>query len=101
MVKISEIPLILLMAFTLVYATIGNPESNTWSGLYFFVNYLTMFALFSQHKSKKIRIIGISLSVSLLFFIIIKFFFGIEIERFYTLIPFSICLFGLIKTSKK
>lgn len=94
--KKDEIVLIVLMLFTLVYSTIGNPDSEFWSGLYFFVNYATLYALFKSHKSKIIRLIGISLSLSILVFIVIKFFLHLNIERYYTLVPFTICLIGLI-----
>lgn len=101
MVRIQEIPIIILMIFTLIYATIGNPNNEIWSGLYFTVNYLTMLVLFYSYKYKTIRIIGISLSISMLIFIVLKYFLDLKIERYYTMIPFLICLIGIIKLEKR
>lgn len=101
MINSRELPLILLMVFTLIYNTIGNPNSELWSGAYFIVNNLTFLLLFRQHKSKRIRIIGIALSASTLLFIVLKFFLNIDCERVYTLVPFTICLVGLIIIERK
>lgn len=101
MIKIQEIPLLVLMCFTLVYATIGDPNNPIWSGLYFFINYLTLLLLFNSHKSKTVRLIGISLSVSILIFITLKYFVSVQIERYYTIVPFLICLVGIIKLEQK
>lgn len=101
MVTKKEIPLLGLMFFTLIYAMKGNPDSEIWSGLYFIVNYSTLLLLFKSHKSKLIRQIGISLSASILLFILLKFFFGFKIDRIYTIVPFLICLIGIIKIELK
>jgi len=101
MIKAQEIPLFLFMVFTLIYATIGDPNNELWSGAYFIVNYITMLILFHNYKSKTIRIVGISLSISVLIFIIAKYFVGIQMERYYTLIPFTICLVGIIMLEKR
>jgi hypothetical protein len=101
MVKYSELPIFILMMFTLVYATIGNPNSEFWSGAYFIVNYLTLLLLFKDHKSSLVRLIGISLSVSILMFILLKYFCVFEIQRFFTIIPFGICIYGLYKIEKR
>lgn len=96
MVNIRELPLIFMMLFTLIYSTLGDPNSPVWSGAYFLVNYATLLVLFKSHRSKKIRIIGMSLSVSIIIFIALKYFFNFNYERIYTIIPFTICLIGLI-----
>ncbi|MEN9655104.1 MAG: hypothetical protein RL311_12 [Bacteroidota bacterium] len=101
MLKIEEIPILVLMTFTLVYLSIGDPESEIWSGWFFFTNYLTMLLLFRNNRSKKVSIVGMSLSVSVLVFIVLRYFFKIEIERYYTLIPFAICIFGIFKLERK
>ena len=101
MVTKKEIPLLGLMFFTLIYAMKGNPDSEIWSGLYLIVNYSTLLLLFKSHKSKLIRQIGISLSASILLFILLKFFFGFKIDRIYTIVPFLICLIGIIKIELK
>lgn len=95
--KYSEIPLITLMLFMLVYLAIGNPNNEIWSGLFFLVNYVTQLMLFKDHKSKVIRIGGISLTISILIFIIIKYFLGLKIESYFSMIPFTICLITLIR----
>ena len=95
--KYSEVPLTLMMLFMLVYLTIGNPNSEVWSGLFFVVNYTTQLMLFQNHKSKIIRIGGISLTISILIFIVIKYFFNLKIESYYSLIPFTICLITLMR----
>lgn len=101
MVKINEIPLLLLMSFTLLYATIGNPDNEIWSGAYFFVNYVTMIALFRAHQSKLVQVIGISLSIAILIFIALRYFFGCHFERYYTFVTFIICLIGIYKIQKR
>lgn len=101
MIKISEIPLLILMGFILIYSVIGDPNSEIWSGLYFVVNYATMLFLFKSHESKLISQIGISLSISILIFIVIKYLFHWSCERYYTLIPFIICLIGVFKIHKR
>ena len=101
MVKRCEIPLLLLMFFTLIYSTIGDPNNDLWSGLYFVVNYLTLLMLFYQNKSALVRRIGISLSVSILLFVVLKFFFGIDYIRAYNIIPFSICIIGIILIERR
>lgn len=96
MINIKELPLILLLVFTLIYSTIGDPNNELWSGAYFIVNYLILLLLFKSYRSRTIRIIGIALSASILLFIVLKFFLKIDCDRLYTLVPFSICLTGLI-----
>lgn len=95
--KYSEIPLAVLMLFMLVYLAVGNPNNEVWSGLYFLVNYLTQLMLFKDHKSKIIRLGGISLNVSILIYIALKYFFKYEVESYYSLIPFFICLITLLR----
>jgi len=95
--KYSEIPLAILMLFTLVYTAVGDQDSEVWSGLYFFVNYLTQLWLFNDYKNKIIRIGGISLNISILIYVVLKYFLQLELMLFYTLIPFTICLITLIR----
>lgn len=92
-----DIPLLILILFTLVYSLFGNPNNEIWSGMYFFVNYLTMFLLFKNEKNKINRITGMSLSISIIIFIILKYFFKFGCERYYTIIPFLISIFYIYK----
>ena len=100
MVKIQEIPLLLLMLFTLVYATLGE-DTEFWNGSYFIVNYLTMFSLFYAHKSKLIRYIGISLSFTCILFNIGKYILHLDVEKYFTIVTFFICLIGVLKLEKR
>jgi hypothetical protein len=95
--KHSEIPLVLLMVFTLVYTAVGDQDSEIWSGLYFFVNYLTQLWLFKDYRNKIIRIGGISLNISILIYVVLKYFLQLEVVLYYTFIPFIICLITLIR----
>jgi hypothetical protein len=99
--KFTDIPLFILLMFTLTYSLVGNPNDEVWSGAYFFVNYLTMFFLFSNEKSKINRLIGMALSLSILLFIVLKYFFNFTYERYYTIIPFLICLIAIYKKENK
>lgn len=100
--KYKDIPVFILLIFTLIYATIGKPDSSVWSGMYFISNYLVMFLLFLNEKNKINRITGISLSVSILVFIILKYLFDFECSRYYTFIPFTIALIAIyIKEIKR
>lgn len=101
MVKIQEIPLFLLMLFTLVYATAGNSDNDYWSGAYFIVNYITMFSLFYGHKSKLIRLIGISLSFSCILFNIGKYILHLNVEKYFIIITFTICVIGILKLDRR
>jgi hypothetical protein len=99
--KFTDIPLFILLMFTLTYSLIGNPDDEVWSGAYFFVNYLTMFFLFRNEKSKINRLIGMALSLSILLFIILKYFFNFTYERYYTIVPFLICLIAIYKKENR
>lgn len=101
MLSYREIPLFLFITFTLVYSLWGDPNNEVWSGLYFLVNYATLLVLFKSHRSKTIRITGISLSLSIIVFILLKYILKAEIERYYTIVPFFISLFGLIALDRK
>jgi hypothetical protein len=89
------------MIFTLIYSTIGDPNNQIWSGLYFIANYLTLLLLFWQNKTSVVRKIGISLSISILIYVVLKYFFDFEYSRMYTIIPFSVCIVGIILIEKR
>lgn len=95
--KISEITLLSSMLFMLVYLAIGNPDDQVWSGLFFLVNYTTLLVLFKDYKNKIIRLGGISLNISILIYIVLKYFLHLEIESYYSFIPFTICLITLLR----
>lgn len=95
MVKLEELPIITYFMFMLIYYTCAS-DSDIWSGLYFVFNSFLLFFLFKLVKNKIIRYIGMSLSISVAAFCVFKFFFGYNIERAYTLIPFGILIIGII-----
>jgi D-alanyl-lipoteichoic acid acyltransferase DltB (MBOAT superfamily) len=101
MIKQNEIPLYILLAYSIIYSIIGNPENVWWSGSYFIVNYFTMLLLFSGHKNKVIRIVGMALSISILIFIILKYFFGLSVDRAYSIVPLLISILGIYTLEKK
>lgn len=101
MVRIQEIPLLLLLCFTLVYSTIGNPDNVIWSGLYFLVIHSTLLFLFCSYKSVLIRKIGIALNLTILFYISSKFIFKIDIFRTVNFLIFTICLLGIFLIEKR
>lgn len=80
----------------LIYTLFGNPDNNYWSAAYFISTHLTLLLLFKQYKTSFIRLTGISLNISILIFIIIKFFGNININRWYNIVPFTICIIGII-----
>jgi D-alanyl-lipoteichoic acid acyltransferase DltB (MBOAT superfamily) len=100
MIKQNEIPLYILLTFSIIYSLFGNPDNVWWSGCYFIVNYLTMLLLFSGHKNKIIRIVGMALSISIIIFILLKYFFGLNIGRLYSIVPLLISIFGIYKLEK-
>ena len=99
--KLQDIPVFLFIMFTLTYSIIGNPDNEVWSGCYFLVNYLLMFSLFKNEKSKVNRITGMALSVSIIIFIILRYLCNFAYERYYTLIPFFISLCWIFKREVK
>lgn len=101
MVSVREIPLWLFIMFTFVYSLFGDPDSQIWSGLFFFVHYGTLLILFKGHKSKTIRLTGISLSLAIIVFVALKYILKLEVDRIYTIVPFLISLFGLIALERK
>lgn len=99
--RIRDFYIFALLVFTLVYSIVGNPDSEIWSGGYFIVNYVTMLFLFNNEKSKLNRVVGMALSISILIFVILKYFFKFEYERYYSLIPFLIALYWIYRRETK
>lgn len=95
--RLKDVPIFVFVMFTLAYSVVGNPDDEIWSGCYFIVNYLLMFSLFKNEKSKINRITGMSLSVSVIIFIILKYFILFDFERYYTLIPFLASSYWIYK----
>lgn len=100
MINLSRMPIILGILFILIYTIAGNNSMDSWNGFYFCSNYFLMFFLFKAYKFKIIRYTGMALSISLFLFAIIKFFTTFDIERIYTIVPFTIILVSLIFMNK-
>jgi D-alanyl-lipoteichoic acid acyltransferase DltB (MBOAT superfamily) len=94
--QIKETPILLLLLFTLIYSTLGDPNNEIWSGSYFVVNYLIMFLLFKTQKSNVNRIAGMSLSISILIYIGFKYFIGYDFKRYFTLGTFLITVIVIL-----
>lgn len=100
--KIERIPIYALLMFTAVYMLFGK-ETRIWNGLYFVVNYSILTLLFYEVKDKWVKILGCSLSFSILIFNILKFFILLDQEKlFYSnIITFIIIAFALYKLEPK
>jgi hypothetical protein len=101
MVKIEEFPFYFWLVFSMIYFSIGNSANQIWSGCYFCMNYILILWAFIVPKSKRIKIIGISLSFSLLMFSAIKFFICPEIERFCIFILFIMTILSNVCLQKR
>lgn len=93
--------LLLLLFFTLIYASIGDPDNIYWSGAYFLVNYIVLFTMFSRERDNKVSYTGMALSISIFIYVVLKYFFNIEIQRIFTLILFVFSLISIIYIEKK
>lgn len=100
MINLNRLPIVIGILSILIYNVAGDNTSNNWNGFYFCSNYFTVFFLFKSYKYKQIRYTGMTLSLSLFLFAIIKFFTKFDCERIYTLIPFTIILTYLIFVNK-
>ena len=92
MIRVNEITFILYLAFMTLYFSIGDPDNKYWSGLFFCMNYVLMIWLFLSHRNKRIKTVGMSLSIALLIFSVIKFFTDFQIERFCIFVLFAIAV---------
>ncbi len=93
--------ILFLLFFTLIYASIGNPDDVYWSGSYFIVNYIVLFIMFSRENDKKVSFCGMALSTSIFIYVVLKYFFNIEIKRIFTLLIFVVSLISIIYIEKK
>jgi len=77
--KIENIPIYALLMFTAVYMAFGK-DTPFWNGAFFVSNYAILALLFYEHKDKHVRFIGTSLSLSILLFVVLKFFISLDSE---------------------
>lgn len=75
--KIENLPIYFLLMFTCIYMMFGK-DTPFWNGAYFVSNYSIMFLLFLQHENKHIRVLGASLSTTILLFSVLKFFISLN-----------------------
>ena len=99
--NLKNIILFILLGFTLVYATIGDPDNLYWSGAYFIINYVILFTMFSREIDKKISYVGMALSATILLYIVLKYFFDFEYRRLYNLLVFGVALGSIIYIERK
>lgn len=100
--KIQNIPIYLLLMSTVIYMMFAK-NTPLWNGVYFVSNYMTMTLLFLNIKEKYVRILGSSVSITILLFSILKFF--ISLDHFYldilNLFTFILISFSLYKLEPK
>lgn len=101
--KLEKLPIYILLMFTAVYMVADGSNSVIWNGLYFTSNYLILLLLFAQNRDSKIRLIGVSLSLAILIFIVLKFFISLEVEklRYFNAFTFLLIFAGLYKLERK
>ena len=99
--NLKNIILFILLAFTLLYATIGDPDNIYWSGAYFIINYVILFTMFSREFDKKISYVGMALSATILLYVVLKYFFNFEYHRLYNLLVFGVALGSIIYIERK
>ena len=99
--NLKNIILFILLTFTLLYATIGNPDNIYWSGAYFIINYVILFTMFSREFDKKISYVGMALSATILLYVVLKYLFNFEYYRLYNLLVFGVALGSIIYIERK
>ena len=99
--NLKNIILFILLTFTLLYATIGDPDNIYWSGAYFIINYVILFTMFSREFDKKISYVGMALSATILLYVVLKYLFNFEYYRLYNLLVFGVALGSIIYIEKK
>ena len=99
--NLKNIILFILLAFTLLYATIGDSDNVYWSGSYFIINYVILLTMFSREFDKKISYIGMALSATILLYVVLKYLFNFEYHRLYNLLVFGVALGSIIYIERK
>lgn len=100
--KIERIPIYALLMFTAVYMVFAK-NTPLWNGLYFVSNYSIMALLFYEVKEKWVKIIGCSMSITILIFSVLKFFISLS-EEFLTylnIFTFILIAFSIYKLEPK
>jgi hypothetical protein len=92
MIRVQDISALIYFGFMLVYFAIGNPDDNSWSGLFFCMNYIFILWTIIVKPTKIIRRVSILLALSLLVFSILKYFIFNNIERQMVFVLFLIAV---------
>ncbi len=101
MIKISEIPVILYLSFMIVYFSAGDRDSPVWSGLFFFVMYIAMCASALQYKHRVVKNVMFSIPFVCFWYSVLKYIFGIDLERWFVSILLLLCIFGFYKLQNR
>lgn len=75
--KFEKLPIYILLMFTAVYMVFGK-DTPFWNGAYFVSNYAILSLLLYEQKDRHVRNIGVSLSLSILLFSVLKFFISLD-----------------------
>lgn len=100
--KTERIPIYILLMFTAVYMLFAK-DTRVWNGLYFVANYSILSLLFYEVKDKWVKTLGCALSLSILIFNVLKFFFLVDQEKLTisNIITFIIIAFAIYKLETK
>lgn len=100
MIKLTEIPAVLYLAFMITYLTAGDRDSQIWSGLFFCMNYIVLGVSALKYKSEIIQNVILSVSITMFAYTVIKYIFSYDFEKQFILILLVICIFGFYKLQK-
>lgn len=77
-------------------------DTPFWNGAYFISNYLMLAILFMESRDKCTRVIGVSLSLTILLFSVLKFFISLDTVflDFLNIFTFILIFVGLYKLDK-
>ena len=77
--KLEKVSIYILLMFTMAYMMFGK-DTPFWNGAYFVSLYSILALLFYDQKDKHIRNLGTALSLSILLFVVLKFFISLNEE---------------------
>ncbi len=77
--KIERVPIYLILMFTVVYMMFGK-DTPFWNGAYFVSIYTALTLLFFENTDKHTRNFGCALSITMLLFVVLKFFISLNEE---------------------
>lgn len=101
MIKLSEIPVVLYLAFMIVYFSAGDNNNPVWSGLFFCITYIAMCASALQYKSRVVKNIMFSIPFTMFIYSLLKYVFNVDFERWFVSILLLLCIFGFYKLQNR